>query len=162
MNDAFSKIISDEQLIKALVIYDMNFLNVTPTSQQKAILDNPAILIRQQIFPYKKVTLATDNAKPYITSAWVNFKKQGMTYKSGIVYFYIICPVAYERTYMGIRYQFIADRLESIFSEGNNSNIGKFMFYDRGDFDVLVDGYLGHYIAFSVQDFDIRVSDTSA
>jgi hypothetical protein len=109
--------------------------------------------------PHKNITSFTNKSKPYITSAWVGFKKVSNVYKNGTVYFYIILDNSLEYTDYGIRYDFIADRLESILSD---TGLGKFEVYERGDFDVLVDGYLGHYIAFSIQDFDIRVSDTSA
>lgn len=150
-NKVFTKIISNSDIMRALVIDNENFLNATPTSAQLAILNNPASLIRQQLFPYKKVTLSTENAKTYITTTWVNFKKKSNQYQLGLVYFYIIVPVSLEKTFMGIRYNFIADKLDELFAE---NGIGKFEYYDRGDMDVA-EGYLGHYIAFSILDFNM-------
>ncbi len=156
-NEAFSQILSNENIIRALIIYDEDFINATPTSEQADIIDNPSVLIRQQIFPYKKVKLVPENAKPYITSAWENFRKVGTTYHSGIVTFFIIIPVDFEKTIMGVRYNYIADQLDLLFS---NTNIGNFEFYDRGDLDGLAEEYIGHYITFKIVDFHINEGNT--
>lgn len=152
-NKAFIEIISNEDIIKALVIGKEDFINSIPTTQENVIINDPVSLIRKQLFPYKKVTLPTENAKTYITSSWVDFKKVNLQYKSGIVYFYIIVPTSLEKTDYGIRYNYIADKLDEIFCE---NGIGKFEYYNRGDIDVA-DGYLGHFIAFKILDFHGRL-----
>lgn len=157
-NQVFSKIINNSDIVKALIVDNANFINVTPTSQQQELLNNPQLLIRQQIFPYRKVTLAAENAKSYITSAWIDFKKSGGSLSSGIVYFYIIVPLSLEKTVYGIRYNYIADKLDDMFTEKNN--IGEFEFNSRGDIDVP-DGYIGHHISFRIVDFKMNVGDIS-
>lgn len=151
-NEAFSQILSNTNIVKALIINDENFINITPTTEQNDIINNPSTLLRQQIFPYKKVTLTPENAKSYITSAWTNFRKVGSVYHSGRVYFYILIPLDLEKSTMGIRYNYIADQLDEMFC---NSSIGDFEFYDRGDLEVT-EGYIGHYIAFNIIDFHIN------
>ena len=161
-DEAFDQILLNINIVKALIIKDENFINTTPTSEQNNIINNPSILLRQQIFPYmKNIKTPTnpDNAKPCITSAWTNFRKVGSTYHSGRVYFYILIPLDWEKTIMGIRYNYIADQFDKMFC---NSNIGDFELYDRGDLDRTPEGYIGHYIAFNILDFHINECDNNA
>lgn len=151
-NAVFLNIISNNEIVRALVIDNEDFLNKTPTSEQLVLINNPKLLIRQQLFPYRKIKLPTENAKSYITSTWVDFKKSSSTYVGGKVYFYIIIPISLEKTIQGIRYNFIADKLDDMFCE---NGIGKFEYYTRGDIDVT-DGYIGHNIAFNILDFHIN------
>lgn len=149
-NKVFSKIIDDVELIKSLVIDAENFIDITPTDEQNKILQSPESLIRKQIMPYKNITSSTNIAKPYITSAWVGFKKDGNMLKNGTVYFYILIPNSLEKTDYGIRYDFIADRLDAILS--NKNNIGEFEFGERSDMPIDSNN-LGHYITFKILDF---------
>jgi hypothetical protein len=149
-NKVISKIIDDQQLVKALVIDNESFLDAIPTPEQNVILQSPKKLIRTQIMPYKNVTLYTNKAMPYITSTWVGFKKDRNLYKNGTVYFYILIPNSLEKTDYGIRYDFIADRLDAIL--GYDNNIGEFEFNERGDISIDSEN-LGHYIAFKIIDF---------
>lgn len=156
-DQVFDKILKHTDIVKALVIDGTDFMNITPISNQLILLNNPKLLIRQQIFPYRKINLPSDNAKSYISTAWLDFKKQSNVYISGKVYFYVIVPISLEKTTMGIRYNFIADKLDEIFC---NNGIGEFEFYTRGDIDVT-DGYIGHFIAFNILDFHINESDSN-
>lgn len=149
-NKTIVKIISDEELVKALVINTENFLDTNPTNEQNNLLQSPSSLIRTQIFPYKSISLPVEAEKTYITSAFVNFRKVSNVYKNGIVYFYVIIPRKLEKTNYGIRYDFICDKLEQLFENGN---IGEFELDDRGDFEVGNLNYLGHYIRFKIKDF---------
>lgn len=143
------KIISDEELLKALVINDEDFLDVVPTEEQNQLLQSPINLIRTQIFPYKFIPLPSEIEKTYITTSFVNFRKVSNIYKNGVVYFYIIIPRRLEKTSYGLRYDFIADRLEELFENGN---IGEFELDERGDLD-FGEKYLGHYVRFKIKDF---------
>ena len=59
----FSKIINNSDIMKALIVDNANFINVTPTSQQQELLNNPQTLIRQQIFPYRKSNFSRRKCK---------------------------------------------------------------------------------------------------
>lgn len=139
-----NKIINDIELVKAIIINNESFLDITPTPEQNAILQAPESLIRTQVMPYKNITNETNKDMTYITSGWLNFKKERGMYKSGIVYFYIIVPNQYEKTDQGIRYDFIADKLDSILS--NQNNIGEFQFDERGNISIDTE-YLGHFLS---------------
>lgn len=148
-NQILAKITSNQNIIKSLIIEDENFLNATPTSEQEIILNNPDLLIRKQIMLTKNITAKTNKDMPYITSAFGKFKKHSYNYQSGLIYFYVVIPNTWEKTNYGIRYDFICDELDNIFS---SIGIGKFEFYERGDMPVN-ENYLGHYISFDILDF---------
>lgn len=148
-NSVIGKIIDSEAIVRALVIKSENFLEATPTEEQLQILQSPDLLIRKQIMPFRNVTSLTPEAMPYITSAWVNFKKISNNYKNGRVVFYIIVPNSLEKTDYGIRYNFIADKLDELLS---SSGIGKFEFDERSDYPIDSSN-LGHYISFNILDF---------
>lgn len=62
----------------------------------------------------------------------------------------IFIPTEQEKTNEGIRYDFIADRLEEIF---NKTGIGEFEFGGRSDIDINKDKYLCHRVTFHIIDF---------
>lgn len=148
-NQIVTKLTADTDLIRSLIVESEDFLNAPLTPEQTIILNDPDLLIRKQIMLTKNITAKTNRDMPYITSAYVNFKKVSNNYQSGIVYFYIVIPNNLEKTDYGIRYDWIGDELDSIFS---SIGIGKFEFHDRGDM-FIDDEYLGHYIAFKILDF---------
>ena len=63
-NKTIVKIISDEELVKALVINTENFLDAIPTNEQNQLLQSPENLIRTQIYPYKSIPLPSEVEKP--------------------------------------------------------------------------------------------------
>ena len=148
-NQIIMKITGNQDIIKALIIQDEDFLNTTPTSEQNVILNKPDLLVRQQIMLTRNITAKTNKGMPYITSAYADFKKKSFNYQSGAVWFYIIIPNAWEKTEYGIRYDYIGDKLDEIFGD---SGIGKFEFDKRGDMPID-ENFLGHYITFEILDF---------
>ena len=150
-NKVCSEILQNEDIIRALVIEDDHFLNATPKSDKQEYIDNPIKLMRNYIYPYKRIFDTTVEKKTIISTEFSNFEKLGKNYRNGLVTFYILVPVDLENTTYGIRYDFIGDELENIF---NNTNIGEFSFNSRGDIDVG-DRYIGHYISFQITEFHI-------
>ena len=142
-------IITNTNIVRALVVDSVDFLNSTPTAEQLNIINNPELLIRSQIFPYKNVNLKLNVDKTLITMSFVDFKKKGVQYQNGMIYFHILVPNALEYTNEGSRYDFIMEQLEIIF---NDKGIGKFEFYNSGDIDIN-DDYMGAYVAFEILDF---------
>jgi len=154
-NKIFGSMITNENLIKSLVMLDYDFLNVTPTIEEQALLDNPYLLIRKQIFPYQKVDIPKEDGKVFVTTKFYNFKKKSYVYQQGMITFYALVPVGSEPTEMGSRYDFIIDLIDDIFSE---SGLGVFEFYDRSDITVN-DEYIGAEITFKITDFKFESAD---
>lgn len=150
-NKIFSELIQNENIIKALVVEDGNFLDTVLNEKQQSYIDNPLLLIREYIYPYKKIFDTAVEKKTIISSTLTDFNKQGKNYRNGILTFYILTPVELENTSYGIRYDYIADEIEEVFA---NTTIGEFNFHSRGDIDIG-DRYIGHYISFQITEFHI-------
>ena len=147
-NNIILTILQNQEILKALVIDSENFLDVSPTTEQANLLNNPELLIRSQIFPYKKVNIKMNNDKSFLTMQFVDFEKSGHNYQRGVVYFYAIVPNSLEKTNMGLRYDFIMEKLEEIFFD---TGLGKFEYFRSGDMDVN-DNYMGSFVAFEIED----------
>ena len=150
-NKLFAELLQNENIIKSLVIDDKNFLDVELNDTQQSYIDNPRLLIRNYIYPYKKIFDTTIEKKTIISTQFSEFRKQGKNYRNGTVTFYILVPVDLEDTAYGVRYDYIGDEIENIFA---NTTIGEFNFDDRGDIDVG-DRYIGHYVTFKITEFHI-------
>ena len=150
-NRTFAELLQNKNLVKAIVVDNKDFLNATPTAEQQDLIDNPKKLIRNQIYPYKKTFDTTVEKKVIITSEFTDFKKQGKNYRDGEVTFYILTPIPLEQTDYGIRFDYIGDLMEEIFSK---TTIGEFNFSDRGDI-TLDSQYLGQYVSFRIVEFHI-------
>lgn len=142
-------IINNQDILKALVVDQENFLESTPTDEQSQLLNNPSLLIRQQIFPYKKATVKKNKDKVFLTMEFMDFEKRGLHYQNGMITFYVLVPNALEQTDLGSRYDYIIEKLEEIFFE---NGIGKFEFYRSGDITIDED-YIGAYLTFEITDF---------
>jgi hypothetical protein len=150
-NKVFAELLTNENIIKALVVEDENFLNTTLNATQQSHIDDPRLLIRKYVYPYKKIFDTAVEKKTIISTYFSNFKKQGKNYRNGLVTFYILTPIEFEKTAYGLRYDYIGDEIETVFT---NTTIGEFNFDSRGDIDVG-DRYIGHYVTFRITEFHI-------
>lgn len=148
-NKLLGSIIGNPDIVKALVINDEDFLNITPTSEQQYLIDNTSDLIRTRVFPYMKKLTPEIRDRTLIFTKYTNFEKRNSYFKTGEIYVFVLVPVAYEKTTEGIRYNYIIDKIDETFK---SCNIGEFEFKERGDIDVDKE-YLGHYIKFNMIDF---------
>jgi hypothetical protein len=150
-NKVCLELLQNKDIIKALVVEDENFLDITLDDKQQKYIDNPSLLMRNYVYPYKKIFDTAMEHKTIISTQFSNFKKYGKNYRNGLVTFYILCPINLESTTYGIRYDYIADEIENIFT---NTTIGEFNFDSRGDIDIG-DRYIGHYVTFKITEFHI-------
>ena len=109
------------------------------------------MLVRNYIYPYKKIFDTATEHKTIISTEFSEFYKAGKNYRNGYVTFYVLVPTILEDTMYGIRYDFICDEIENIF---NNTTIGEFHYDTRGDIEVG-DKYIGHYVRFKITEFHI-------
>lgn len=145
------ELLQNQNIIKALVVEDKDFLNATLNDKQQKYIDKPSLLMRNYVYPYKKIFDTAMEHKTIISTEFSNFNKQGKSYRNGLVTFYILCPIEIESTAYGVRYDYITDQIETIFTK---TTIGEFNFKNRGDIDVG-DRYIGHYITFQITEFHI-------
>lgn len=151
-NKVCSELIQNKNVVKALVMENKNFLNITPNEEQRNYINNPVSLIRNYVYPYKKIFDTATEHKTFICIELSNFNKVGKNYRNGLVTFYILTPIELEKTTYGMRYDYIGDEIEKIFTD---TTIGEFNFHSRGDIDVG-DRYIGHYITFRITEFHIN------
>lgn len=150
-NKIFTELLQNGNIIKSLIVEDKNFLDTELNKEQQSYIDNPHLLIRKHIYPYKKIFDTATEKKTIISTQLSNFHKQGKNYRNGTLTFYILTPIELENTAYGVRYDYIADEIETIF---NDTTIGEFNFDSRGDIDVG-DRYIGHYVTFKITEFHI-------
>jgi hypothetical protein len=150
-NKIMTELLTNQNIIKALVSEDENFLNVALNEEQQGYIDNPKSLIRKYIYPYKKMFDTVTECRTIISVELSNFRKRGRNYRDGLVTFYVLVPELLEETIYGVRYDYIGDEIEKIFTE---TTIGEFNFSSRGDITVG-DRYIGQQITFKVAEFHI-------
>ena len=150
-NKVCLELLQNQDIIKALIVEDEDFLNVTLDNEQQKYIDKPSSLMRNYVYPYKKIFDTAIEHKNIISTEFSNFYKQGRSYRNGVVTFYILCPIEIENTAYGIRYDCIGDEIENVFT---NTTIGEFSFHNRGDIEVG-DRYIGHYVSLKVTEFHI-------
>lgn len=145
-NEILTRLISSENLVKALTYSDTNFLD-------KPMPDDPTTLIYNQIFPFSKVPSTTDTAKTYITMKF-GYKPEGVYFKISSIYLYIITHTSLIRTDYGmLRYDFLANEIDKLFNMQRGIGIGKLPFYEMSDIQVN-DNWLGVYIKYCSTEFN--------
>jgi len=141
------KLIESEEIVQCLINNESNFLDI-PIPVDYDVTS----LIYQQIFPYKFIPTTETEAKTFITMSF-SYKPNGVTFKNGSVYFYIITHNSLLRTdYGSLRYDMLLNYIDEIFNSSRDITIGKLAFYDMGDF-VVNDNYSGIYIVYRLVDF---------
>lgn len=146
-NIILMKLIESENILKCLVNNESNFLDIS-----LPVDFDPTSLVYQQIFPYKFIPTTETSAKTFITMSF-GYKPNGMTFKNGSVYFYIITHNSLLRTdYGSLRYDMLLNYIDEIFNSSRDITIGKLAFYDMNEF-VVNDNYSGIYIAYKLVDF---------
>lgn len=139
------KIIESDDIVQALANNKPNFLD-------ERIDIDPTSLIYTYIFPYRKSIKTLTEPQSLITMRFANFKPIGNKFRNGDIYFYIICHNSLVATDYGLRYDFIFDKLDKLFTNSRDIGIGKLKLYDVSDLDID-ENYMGSVCAFHVTDF---------
>lgn len=141
------KFIENEDIVKCLVNNENNFLDIP-----LPVGFDVTSLIYSQIFPYRFVPTIQTTPKTFITMRF-GYKPNGMTYKNGSIYFYIITHTSLIRTDYGqLRYDFLANKIDELMNSSRDIGLGKLPFYDMDDF-VVNENYSGIYIAYKSTEF---------
>lgn len=131
-NTIISRIISDDELIKAIGNNEVNFLDIAKK--------DPITLLYNNIYPYYHVPTIQDEEKTYLSFTVSNIKKANNMYKFGNIDFYIYCHNSLFKTdYDVIRTDFISNRLDEIFNQSRDFGIGKLQFEQM--MDVRITNY---------------------
>ena len=141
------KLIGNEDIVKCLVNNQSNFLDIS-----LPIGFDVASLIYDSIYPYRFVPQIQTEPKTFITMRF-GYKPNGMTYKNGSIYFYIITHNSLIRTDYGmLRYDFLANKIDEIMNSSRDIGLGKLPFHDMDDF-IVNENYIGIYLAYKSTEF---------
>lgn len=145
--DIAIKLISNDNLLKALTNNQINFLDYPAPK-------DPALLFYKHIYPYKPITSKFNESKAYITMSFVNFKPVNRSHqiKEGDIYFYIICAESLMRTDYGLRTDYIVNQIDELFNDIRGIGLGKLELGSMSDIQIG-DGYLGAVLSYHVTEF---------
>lgn len=146
-NNIALKIISNNNLIKALVNNTSDFLNQPLPSG----FDSTS-LIYTQIFPYKFIPGINTEPTTFITMSFGNFDYRNNEFKSGIVYFYIITHQSLISTDYGLRYDYILNQIDLMFNKQYEIGSFNLELNNGGDFQID-ENYFGSMISYKFIDF---------
>jgi len=141
-------IIANSNIVKAIYNTDSNFIDQSLPSGFDA--NN---LVYQQVFPYRFIPEISEEAKNYLTMSFTNYKKLGNQYKAGYMYFYVLCHKSLVQTDYGcLRYDYILNELDEMFSEERGYGLGKLEFNSMDDIS-FGDDYVGVSLSYRIVDF---------
>jgi len=136
------KLIENEELVKCLINNQPNFLD-SPLPEGF----DPSSCIYDFIYPYRYIPTVQTEPKTFITMSF-SYKPDGMTFKNGSIYFYIITHNSLLRTDYGVlRYDFLVNKIDEVFNSSRNIGVGKLPFYEMGDIPIN-ENYSGIYLAY--------------
>ena len=141
------KLINRPEIVKCLVSNEPNFLDVPLPVNFDA-----TSLIYENIYPWRFIPTVQTEPNTFITMSF-GYKPNGVTFKNGSIYFYIMTHNSLIRTdYGSLRYDMLLNYIDEIFSESRDITIGKLPFYDMGEFTVN-ESYSGIFIAYKSTEF---------
>ena len=141
------KLIGNEDIVKCLVNNQFNFLDISLPMDFDV-----TSLIYNSIYPYRFIPQIQTEPKTFITMRF-GYKPNGMTYKNGSIYFYIITHNSLIRTDYGmLRYDFLANKIDEMMNSSRDIGLGKLPFHDMDDF-IVNENYIGIYLAYKTTEF---------
>ena len=141
------KLIGNEDIVKCLVNNQSNFLDISLPMDFDV-----TSLIYNSIYPYRFIPQIQTEPKTFITMRF-GYKPNGMTYKNGSIYFYIITHNSLIRTDYGmLRYDFLANKIDEMMNSSRDIGLGKLPFHDMDDF-IVNENYIGIYLAYKSTEF---------
>lgn len=146
-NNILLKLVSNENLIKALYNTDKNFLD-----QSLPINFDPTSLIYDSIFPYPYIPNIIDSPKTFITMNFDNFRYINNVFKSGILNFNILTHYFLMPTDYGLRTDYILKEIDLLFNKQYDVGSFNLELYAGGDF-VVNEKYYGISISYVFTDF---------
>jgi len=142
------KLIENENIVKCLVNNEDNFLDI-PLPVDFDVTS----LIYDRIYPYRYIPTIQTEAKTFISMAF-GYKPDGITFKNGSIYFYIITHNSLVRTDYGmLRYDMLLNYIDEIFNSSRDIGIGKLPFYGMDDIPIN-ENYSGVYLAYKTTEFN--------
>ena len=146
-NNIMFKLITNENLLKALVNNNKDFIN-------QSLPENfsPSNLIYSNIYPYRHVPSITTDPKTFITMSFTNFDYRNNEFKSGVLSFFIITHSTLASTDYGLRYDYILSQIDQMFNKQYGVGAFRLNLVNGGDLQVNEE-YFGSMISYKFVDF---------
>lgn len=146
-NTILQRIVSDQELCKAVQYNDKNFLD-------KADIDDTTTLIYDRIFPYKFIPDTNTEEKTFITLSVGRFQYVNNSFKEGLIIISIFTHRDLFRTdYSKTRVDFILNKIDSLLNYKSGIGLGKLEF-DMLDEIAVNDKFQGAYVCYRPIDFN--------
>ncbi len=146
-NNIAAEVLSSDNIIKALVINEEDFLKKPLPQNFKS-----RNLLYQQVFPYAYVPNIETKARTYITMSFGDFRYINNVFKSGIVTFFIFTHISLVPTMYGLRYDYISHQIDKIFNK--NYGVGAFTLEINSSGDLNVsESYFGSTLSYKFTSF---------
>jgi len=141
------KLISSDEIVKCLINNQSNFLDI-----EIPVDFDRSSLIYQNLYPHHFIPTVETEAKTFITIR-LAYKPNGMTFKIGSIWFYIITHNSLIRTDYGfLRYDYLINKIDEIFNSSEDLGFDKLAFNDMDEF-IVNENYGGVYILYKTQQF---------
>jgi hypothetical protein len=129
-NTILAKLITNENIVKALGNIEANFLDVP-------VIPNPRTLLFKNIFPYAFVPETVEDQQAYITVMFKFKRAKSNYYKIGSIGFYIFAHKDILKTaYPWLRTDYIVNQIDEVFNQSQELGIGSLQFHRMEDVKV--------------------------
>ena len=142
-----SKLVSSQELCKALYYNDKNFLD-------QADISDTSALVYDRIFPHFFVPAVDENAKTYITLSFRNYRLVNDSYKAGFIHVHSFThKTLYRSDYGKLRTDFLLEKIDGLLNDISGISIGGLKF-DKMDEYIVNQNYSGNYVVYKTYDFN--------
>lgn len=147
-NFILKKLISDQELCKALYYNETNFLD-------QPDIERTSQLIYRNIFPFNFIPPQEENEKrTYLTFRFRKFRPVNGFYKSGDIWINVFTNRDLYRTDYGVlRIDFIIDKVDELLNGIEGISIGKLQLAEMDEIYVN-QNYSGSYLIYKTYDFN--------
>jgi hypothetical protein len=143
-----SRIITDQNICKAIYYNNKNFLDMPD------IADPASVLLYNNVFPYRFIPDPEIIENTYVTLCFRRYRPVGSAFKSGYIYIYCFTHKDLVVTdYNVLRYDYIIAEIDKLINMQRGIGIGKAEFSEMDEF-IVNDKYIGQYVSYKLYEFN--------
>ena len=145
-------IITDVNLLKAIVNKPENFLELDLPIE---IQNDPSIIFYDNVFPYKYPSIVLTEEKVMVSFGFGNYTKYNNVFKIGRIDFLVFVHKELLKTDVGLRMDYIINRLDILFNSNENIGIGVLEFQGFDDLQLpatMSESYVACVISYKILD----------
>jgi hypothetical protein len=146
-NTVIEKLLETDEIVKALYYENENYL-------EQPTLDDPSILVYENIFPYRFIPDTNTERKTFLTVSCRKIKKVNNAFKAGFLTLAVFTHKELFKTNYGeTRVDKVMSLIDEIFNSSRGIGIGKLEFVEMDEL-IVNDKYMGAYISYKPIDFN--------